>query len=180
MSWNTMKRDDRAVSIAVTHILTIGITTILISGLFVAGSGLLESEKDSATRSESRTIGNRLAGEMTSAFSSAKELNGGEIVLRTDHQSLIAGNTYTVEVRKSCSGSALPNSPPCLVIQAGNNQNTVKIALEPDLDLGNNDLVETTVSGGEIYIIVNDTGSGIKITLSNDPTPNLAPPRVSP
>ena len=59
--------DRRAVSVTITHVLTIGITTILISGLLIGTGTLLDSQKDRATYDEKSTIGDRLAGEITAA-----------------------------------------------------------------------------------------------------------------
>lgn len=182
MTWTTLERDDRAVSIAVTHILTIGITTILITGLLVAGSGLLSAEKDRAARSELRTIGNRMAAEMVSAHSAVADSQSGSLTLRVSHPSQVAGSTYTVEIKDDCDGSALPNDPPCLVLQPTGGGEEVKVALDPDLDTGGFDLETTTVPGGELFIIISDHDGDpeIDITLSSDESPSLAAPGVMP
>jgi hypothetical protein len=174
MTWNIMQRDDRAVSIAVTHILTIGITTILISGLLVAGSGLLESEKDSATRSELRTIGNRMVGEMISANQSAPDQTGESIILEVNHPSQVAGNNYRVSIDDSCSGIPGHSSVPCLILDPGKDQNSVQIPLDPGME----PFIDSgTVTGGSFYIKVERTGPGtVEISISNDePSPHLTP-----
>jgi hypothetical protein len=165
--------DDRAVSIAVTHVLTIGITTILITGLLVGASGLLESEKQGATRDELRTIGNRMASEMSSAYYSSGEGPNDRVVVRVSHPEYVAGNNYNVELRDSgCSAPAVSSSK-CLVLQTPTGNNEVVIPIDPQIEL-QTPLPE--VSGGSFYIVVEMSGGSMKLTLQKDaPSPSLAP-----
>lgn len=166
--------DDRAVSIALTHVLTIGITTILITGLLIGGSGLLEDEKSDATRNELRTIGNRMASELSSSYYSAENGgDGGRMVVRVTHPSKVAGDSYNVELRDSGDCSGIPGDPPgdCIVMQPPKGQNEVKIPLDPEIELKS---PPTTVQGGTVYIVVEDTGSGYEVTIRSSP-PKLAP-----
>jgi len=171
MTPNTFRSDDRAVSIAVTHVLTIGITTILIAGLLVGASGLLESEKQGATRDELRTIGNRMASEMSSAYYSAGEGSNDEVVVRVSHPEYVAGNNYKVEIANhgDCSAPAVPDGPnsQCLVLSTPTGNNEVVIPLDPEIELSGS-LPE--VNGGSFYIVVDSGG----LTLQND-RPSLAP-----
>jgi hypothetical protein len=172
----------------VTHVLTIGITTILITGLLVAGSGLLQGEKDDAQRSEMRTIGNRLASEMTASFNTASAADGKEVTMRVNHPKSVAGDTYQISVNQSCSGSALPNDPPCLVLSATGSSTEIKVALNPDmhtetpppLSPGDFVLEETTVNGGEFFIIIEDYDNDdvIEIRVLTEASPKLAPLEV--
>jgi|GEM_PF-477507 hypothetical protein len=171
--------DDRAVSIAVTHVLTIGITTILITGLLVGGSGLLEDEKSDATRNELRTIGNRMAAELSSSYYSAENGGaGGRMVVRVTHPSQVAGNSYNVELRQASGCSGIPGNPSggCMVMQPPKGQNEVKIPLDPDIEIKSS---STTVQGGTVYIVVEDTDpdpdvTEYKVTIRSSP-PKLAP-----
>lgn len=165
--------DDRAVSIAVTHVLTIGITTILITGLLVGASGLLESEKQGATRDELRTIGNRMATEMSSAYYSSGGSSGDQVVVRVSHPEYVAGNNYKVKIAESgdCSAPAVPDGTDaqCLILSTPTGNNEVVIPLDPEIVLTGS-LPE--VNGGSFYIVVDDSG----LTLQNDaPSPSLAP-----
>ena len=163
--------DDRAVSIAVTHVLTIGITTILITGLLVGASGLLESEKQGATRDELRTIGNRMASEMSSAYYSSGDGPNDRVVVRVSHPEYVAGNNYNVELRDSASGCSAPavSSSKCLVLQTPTGNNEVVIPIDPNIVL---DSPPVEVNGGSFYIVVDSGG----LTIQNDaPSPSLAP-----
>lgn len=180
MTWKTIQRDDRAVSIAVTHILTIGITTILISGLLVAGSGLLESEKQSATKTELRTIGNRMASEMTAAFQNAPEQDGSSVTIRVDHPPRVAGNAYTVKLDPSCDGiPGFPSSTPCIRLESAGGQSPVQIPIDPNMEPAIGSV--QSVSGGEFYIYIEWDSINDKhvITIqSTDPNPRIVPREV--
>jgi hypothetical protein len=169
--------DDRAVSVAVTHVLTIGITTILIAGLLVGASGLLESEKQGATRDELRTIGNRMASEMSSAYYSAGSGSDDEVVVGVSHPEYVAGNNYKVRIAEEgdCSAPAVPvgTGAQCLILSTPTGNNEVVIPLDPEIELTGS-LPE--VSGGSFYIVVEMSGGSMKLTLQKDaPSPSLAP-----
>lgn len=63
MRRNALKTDDRrAVSVAITHALTIAITTVLVSGLLIASGGLLDSQEQRVGEDQLEEI----AGDVTS------------------------------------------------------------------------------------------------------------------
>jgi hypothetical protein len=175
MILRNFRGDDRAVSIAVTHVLTIGITTILITGLLVGASGLLESEKQGATRDELRTIGNRMVSEMSSAYYSSGDGPNDRVVVRVSHPEYVAGNNYNVELRDSGCIAPAVSSSKCLVLQTPTGNNEVVIPIDPQIEL-QTPLPE--VSGGSFYIVVEMSGGSMKLTLQKDaPSPSLAPLR---
>lgn len=181
MTPHSLFADDRAVSIALTHVLTIGITTILITGLLIGGSGLLEDEKSDATRGELRTIGNRMASELSAAYYSARSTGGdGKMVVRVSHPSRVAGDPYNVELRENSGCSGIPGNPPggCIVMKPLKGQNQVKIPLDPDIELPPSSSLPVTVQGGTVYIVVKDDpapGVNYVVTIRSDRPPKLAP-----
>ncbi|WP_323676721.1 hypothetical protein [Halorubellus sp. PRR65] len=173
--------DNRGVSIAVTHVLTIGITTILITGLLVGGSGLLRDEKQRATQTELRTIGNRMAAEISSAYYSAEDAGGGTMTVRVSHPEYVAGDNYNVKLREgdtNCDapGDLAPPSldPQCLVLSTpGGDESEVVVPIDPAIELTT---PLPTVNGGSFYIVVEESGGTMELTLQNDPpSPSLAP-----
>ncbi|MFW5905804.1 MAG: DUF7266 family protein, partial [archaeon] len=60
-------RQDRAVSVAVTHVLAIGITTILIVGLLTAAGGLAKDEQEQSAREQLRMVGSSMASQIEHA-----------------------------------------------------------------------------------------------------------------
>ncbi|AGN02660.1 hypothetical protein L593_13605 [Salinarchaeum sp. Harcht-Bsk1] len=95
--------DDRAVSITVTHVMTIGITTILIAGLLLGAGNMLEDQRRSTGNQELRSIGDRHATEIVTATTSGLESNGN-VTIHSRQPSSSVGGSYRVELtdRSSC------------------------------------------------------------------------------
>lgn len=90
--------DRRAVSTTVSYTLTLGITTLLISGLLVAGGTFLETHKDETTRTELTVVSQQLAGLVSSADGLAESTDDGSFTMRRDLPDTVAGSTYVVNV----------------------------------------------------------------------------------
>jgi len=119
--------DDRAVSIAVTHVLAIGITTLLISTLLIGASGVLQEQKERAARQELETIGNRVSTQITAASRLAD--TGDSATFRVNQPTRVSGGTYTLELvtsspQDACDGASRTPDPStldgCLVLEATN------------------------------------------------------------
>ncbi|WP_439025980.1 DUF7266 family protein [Haloarchaeobius sp. DT45] len=160
--------DDRGVSIAVTHVLTIGITTILIAGLLVGAGGLLRDEKADAARDEMRTIGNRIAGDLASVDRAA-DGTSSTMNVRTVHPSSVSGSSYTIHLKPGSACAVY--STPCLVLNATSTDTTVYVPFttsEP--------VVESRVTGGTFFVVYD----GSAIRLEDDPvTPDRGRPLFS-
>lgn len=159
--------DRRAVSVTITHVLTIGITTILISGLLIGTGTLLDSQKDRATYSEKSTVGDRLASEITSVDQAAQQDPDGEITVRTEHPRQLSGGQYFVTLNEDCDVWENIDEPDsgervCLTLSSGQTDD-VEVPLR--LDGGAN--FDPTVQGGEIWIHYDDDDEG-EITLSQE------------
>ncbi|WP_267643102.1 DUF7266 family protein [Haloarchaeobius amylolyticus] len=165
MTPNLPLSDDRGVSIAVTHVLTIGITTILITGLLVGASGLLQDERADAARDEMRTIGNRMATDIASVDRAA-DGTSSTMSVRSVHPSSVSGSTYTVHLKPGSVCAVYSN--PCLVLNATSTDTTVYVPFNTSTTV-----TETRVSGGDIYIVYD--GSDIKLA-SEPANPKLQPP----
>ncbi|AGB15907.1 hypothetical protein Halru_1293 [Halovivax ruber XH-70] len=148
-------RDDRGVSIAVTHVLTVGITAILISGLLIAGSTLLETEQERSTESTLETIGERLAGEIAAVDQTTDGTDS--ITVTTSHQRSVGGSGYTVSLTDKCGQYPLIDTSPCLVLEASATEPVaIPLALEDDIDT-------TTVDGGEIHVTRDESSGNITL-----------------
>ena len=55
---------DRAVSVTVGYVMTLAISTLLLSGLFVAGGSFVETQRERAAQGELTVIGERLAADL--------------------------------------------------------------------------------------------------------------------
>ena len=146
---------ERGLSVALTHVLTIGITTILIAMLLMAGSAMLESETERSTDTALETVGERLAGEIDNVDRIAGDSD--EVTLIADHPSTVANSGYTVEILENteCQSAAplLDDSNPCLELSASDVDVTVyvPVVVDEDLDTG------ASVSGGSIEIVYDGT-----------------------
>lgn len=94
--------DDRAVSVAVTHVLTIGITTILISGLLLGAGSVLDQQREATTEGELRAIGDRIATDMVTAADRGQRTEG-DVTVRTRYDATMGGGyTVTLDTREEC------------------------------------------------------------------------------
>lgn len=97
MSAVTLRTDRRATSAALGYVLSLGIAAILVSGLIVAGGGLIDSQRDQAARLELQVVGETLAEDMTSAARLA-DCPSCDVTLRIDLPERVAGESYLIEV----------------------------------------------------------------------------------
>jgi hypothetical protein len=124
-----MMSDDRAVMTTVSHVLTIGITALLVVGLLVTANGALLDEKEEASREEMRTVGNRIASELSSVDRMAAE--SGNVTVTANHVERIAGERYRVSLSHgatACTGGRIPSSvDTCLRIEGVSSGRTVTV-----------------------------------------------------
>lgn len=145
-------RDDRAVSTAVTHVLTIGITTILISGLFVGATNMLDSQKNRAAYEEMGTIGDRIAAEATAVDQAAQRTPDSDTSILVEHPRTVAGGSY--RVRLATGGDCDTWDPDtCLILSASQTSEDVEVPFRTRTDVE-----ETSVTGGDVRIVY-DSGA---------------------
>ena len=143
----SFRGDDRAVSVTVTHALTLAITALLITGLALAAGDLLDRQQEDAARDELNDIGQSVTTELMHL----KQLDSGRtdaVVVRSSYPNSVGGSTYNVHLVEE-GGSA--------VIYL-NSTDGVSVPIE--LDLGATTVKESTANGGELamaYYGGNDT-----------------------
>lgn len=157
------RADDRGVSIAVTHVLTIGITTVLIAGLLIGAGSLLDSERERGARESLETIGERLSSEMASVDRLAE--NDTTVKLYVEHPRTVSGSRYTIETATGTDCSSRPlldDTETCLVLTAtGKN---VEVAVPVAIDAK----VDGSASGGPIEITYEMVGGDHTIRIESD------------
>ena len=154
MDGRDLTTDDRGTISPLSHALTIGITTVLVIGLTVGASGLLQDERESATREDLRTIGNRLAGELTHVDQLAQR--GGSATIQSSQTERVAGNRYAVE---------LHHGPVC-----DRTRSAVETCLRLSVDDADADVVEYVPVKNESAVSLDARTSG-QFVLSADPAP---------
>lgn len=154
---------DRGLSIALTHVLTIGITTILVAMLLMAGSTMLDSETERSTQTSLETVGERLAGDIDNVDRMANDSDNVSLV--SDRPRTVANSGYTVTIlsAENCGDRAplLNDSNPCLELDASSTDVTVYVPVKADED---RIATGTSVSGGSIEITYDSDDDELTIT----------------
>lgn len=143
------RRDRRALSTAVTHSLTIAITTVLVGGLLVAGSGLVERQTEETADRGLSTIGERLATELSSMDRLIHATDRSNVTLRTQHSRRVGGRPYTVAIATSSSPCG---GPPCLVL----NMTDPDVSARVDIRI-ETPVVASRAPGGNIRLVYDGT-----------------------
>jgi hypothetical protein len=143
-----VRRDDRAVSTALTQVLVLGISTVLVVGLVVAVGGFISDQRDRAFRDGATALGEQVA----SAAAEVSQTDGDrQLSVSLRLQSRIATQSYEITLT---SGPACP-ADACVVVR-GTGTSDVSVTVQTALDGPVN---ETTVRGGTI--VVSDDGGGV-------------------
>lgn len=133
---------DRGVVSPLSHSLTLGITALLVVGL-VAGAGtFLENQREDAVETELKTIGNRLASEISAADAAAQ--SGNSLTVASSQPARIAGNDYDVVLLtgSDCDRTRF-SSETCLRLSATDPDVTVHVPIQNDSTLS----IESTDDG---------------------------------
>ncbi|GAB3668768.1 DUF7266 family protein [Halopiger thermotolerans] len=152
-NWNRDRDRDRGVSIAITHVLTIGITTILIAMLVMSASTMLESETDRSIETSLETVGERLADEIANVDRIASRNGTGTVTLTVDHPRTVSSSGYTVELLNDSSEAPLIEDGPCLRLTARSADVVVYVPVAVDADL------EGSATGGTMEISADGDGT---------------------
>ncbi len=135
-----MRDDERAVSVTVGYVLNFAVAAMLISGLLIAGSGLIESQTQQTTADELAVIGHQLADELSSADRLVRAGDVSSLAIRSDLPQRTAGGGYTIALEEDSDRwlITLRTTSPDVTV-------TVPVRLQTDLR-------EETVSGGPVRI----------------------------
>jgi hypothetical protein len=83
-------------STALGYILTLSITTILISGLFITAGSVIDTQRQQATTQELTVHGERLAADLMTVDRLSE--NGAAVELEVDLPTSVGGSTYQIEI----------------------------------------------------------------------------------
>lgn len=93
-------RRDRGVSTALGYVLTLGITALLISGLLIGVTGVVDDRRTQTDRATMEIVGQRIAANLMSADRLA-ETDPEQLVVAVDLPNRLSQSGYTVEVNGS-------------------------------------------------------------------------------
>ena len=91
-----MSRSDRGLSAALGYILTLSITTLLISGLFITAGSVVDTQRQQATTQELTVHGERLAADLMTVDPLSE--NGAAVELEVNLPTSVGGSTYQIEI----------------------------------------------------------------------------------
>jgi hypothetical protein len=89
---------DRAVSVTLGYVLALAISTLLVTGLVVAGGGFVEDQREQVIQQELNVIGQHLASNLEKADRLASSGSGSSTVVAINQtfSSQVTGTTYNV------------------------------------------------------------------------------------
>jgi hypothetical protein len=132
--------DGRAVSTAAGYVLSLGITAILVTGLLVAGGGVVEERRDITSHDSLEVVGQRLAANLMTADRLAATSDTTTVAVSVDLPARIAGRGYTVSVDPA--GSRLH-------LDATASDASVTVAFATSTPVA-----DTSVQGGDVRIVL--------------------------
>lgn len=147
---------ERGVSPVFAYVLTLGITTLLIAGLLIAASGYVEGQREAVGENELKVIGQQISADIAATDRLSRTEGASEASVERDIPRAVVGSTYTVHVRKDGAGPTYPyleltmSNPEVSVL--------VGITLAPS-----SDLVESSVGGGSIVVVYDDTSGEMEV-----------------
>jgi hypothetical protein len=107
-----MSGAERGLETVVSHVLSLGITTLLIVGLVASAGGFLDAQRSTAAQTEVETVANRLANGLMQADSLATNSESVTVTVRL--QERVAGSTYTARLRQP--SACPPPTGSCLTV----------------------------------------------------------------
>jgi hypothetical protein len=158
----TDRRRDRGVSITVTHVMTVGITTILIAGLLLGAGNMLEDQRQSTGNQELRSIGDRIATELVTAADRGNRTNA-TVEIRSRQPSQSVGGGYQVELNDigpTDECFSRDGYDACLVLEA----NAENIEVEVPVSLPDGISVENgSAQGGRVVVVYDNADAEVTI-----------------
>lgn len=147
---------ERGVSATLSYVLILTIVTMLISGLFMAGSGFVESQQDRAIRSEFDVLGNRLASDIAAADRMVR--TGAETVkIEEDLPQSVANTPYRITVEDD--GAIGGQHDVTLTYTTSSPSINVSVTLRTGTPVA-----ETTAPGGDVVIEYDEAANEVVVS----------------
>ncbi len=134
---------DRGISPVFGYVLTLGISTLLVSGLLIAAGGFVEDQREATSRSELRVIGQQVSADIAAADRLNRTDGASEVAISRGLPERVVGSQYSISLRTDGNGP----TPTYLRLTTVEPNVTVEVGVTTITDVQ-----ETTVSGGEIVV----------------------------
>jgi hypothetical protein len=137
-------RRDRSVSIVLNYVLVLAISSVLVTGLLVAGGSFVENNRERVIDSEMKVIGNHIAGNLEQVdrlvTASHDNLNGTgdepEAYINQTFQEDVTGSAYAITLEDG--------KPPQLVLRSFEPEITVRVNVSVQTDVRNDAYASTS------------------------------------
>jgi len=152
-----MRGDTRAVSPAVTQALTIGISTILITGLLVAGSSFIDAKQENTIRQGLQDVGSGVASDLVRLDQFITRTGAVGVSYTSSYPDRVGNEAYRIEI--SDSGST--DTKTIAIDSASSNLGT-EIRFETSTDICSS----RTATGGTIEVFYDESNAclGVRST----------------
>lgn len=141
--------DDRAVSTTVSYVLTLGISSLLITGLLVTAGGFVEDRRQTTVRQELSVVGQQVAGDLSGADRLVR-VGGSEVMVRSSLPDEVTGIRYRIEVEPD------PSGPTTLRFSTDDPNVAIEVDVRTEKPVGS-----ASFDGGDI--VVTWTGSELEV-----------------
>ncbi|WP_226023361.1 DUF7266 family protein [Halomicrobium salinisoli] len=146
---------DRAVSSALNYTLTLAISTLLVTGLLIAGIDFVEARQDQVLRTELSVIGEQVAADLDRASRLAAAGTGTtEVWVNQSFPERVAGTRYWVRL-----DPGPPSEPPRVVVESTDPVVTAAVRLKRTVTVA-----ESRTDGGDVAVVYDDSADELEVT----------------
>lgn len=146
---------DRAVSVTVGYVMTLAISTLLLSGLFVAGGSFVETQRERAAQGELTVVGERLAADVDTVdrvVATASSRGDLTVDRPVTLPGTVSGTGYRIRVSAGDTRGTI-------ALESDRTDATVEVPFRTSADVA---VENATVDGGDLRIrwVPPDEGGG--------------------
>ncbi|WP_338728233.1 hypothetical protein [Haladaptatus sp. DJG-WS-42] len=142
--------DNRGVASTLNYILGLGIATVLVVGILIAGGNLIEDQREQVIRNELSVLGQQMVNDISAADRFTAE--GGAITIERDLPTLVAGEHYRITVIHETGDEY------SLLLRSSRTDVSVQIDFRAETTI-----TESSVDGGSVSIV----GDGTAVEVQN-------------
>lgn len=151
--------DTRGVSIAVTHVLTLAITTVVISGLLIGAGSMLDTERERGADVSLEIVGERVASQLASVDRMATSTNTTSVSIEVTHPAFVSGSRYHITIPPNCESPVIGQNVSCLRLTGIDEDIEVEVPFSVSTDVDGGD----GISGGSFYIVYDHDAEVIRL-----------------
>lgn len=146
-----MRGDTRAVSPAVTQALTIGISTILITGLLLGGASFIDGKQENIVRQGLQDVGAGVASDLVRLDQYNTSGVSNSLSYSSEYPDRVGGEGYRISLSPGADKSTI-------------SVNSTSSSLGTEIRFANSTAVCTSsVRGGQIAVAYNDTEQCLEV-----------------